>query len=83
MEIYLVRHTTPAINNGICYGQTDVDLNSEELLSTYIEGTASGFEEMGSMLKRVDATNSNGTIDLNDPDFEEFETDTITVEEVE
>ena len=29
MEIYLVRHTTPAIKKGVCYGQTDVDLNSD------------------------------------------------------
>lgn len=29
MEIYLIRHTTPAIAKGICYGQSDleVDLN--------------------------------------------------------
>ena len=27
MEIYLIRHTTPSIKKGICYGQTDVDLN--------------------------------------------------------
>ena len=26
MEIFLVRHTTPAIEKGICYGQTDLDL---------------------------------------------------------
>jgi alpha-ribazole phosphatase len=26
MEIYLIRHTTPAIEKGICYGQTDVAL---------------------------------------------------------
>jgi len=26
MDIYLVRHTTPAIEKGICYGQTDLDL---------------------------------------------------------
>ncbi|MGD0958915.1 MAG: alpha-ribazole phosphatase [Methylomonas sp.] len=26
MEIYLVRHTAPAIPPGICYGQTDIDL---------------------------------------------------------
>ena len=29
MEIYLIRHTTPSIKKGICYGQTDVDLNSD------------------------------------------------------
>jgi alpha-ribazole phosphatase len=26
MEIFLIRHTTPAIEKGICYGQTDVPL---------------------------------------------------------
>ncbi|WP_378188337.1 alpha-ribazole phosphatase [Aquimarina sp. W85] len=28
MEIYLIRHTTPAIDKGICYGQTDLDLTN-------------------------------------------------------
>jgi alpha-ribazole phosphatase len=26
MEIYLVRHTTPEVASGICYGQTDLDV---------------------------------------------------------
>lgn len=26
MEVYLVRHTTPLIGKGICYGQTDLNL---------------------------------------------------------
>lgn len=26
MEIYLIRHTTPEIEKGICYGQTDIPL---------------------------------------------------------
>ena len=26
MEIYLIRHTTPLIEKGICYGQTDLDV---------------------------------------------------------
>ena len=26
MEIYLIRHTTPLIDKGICYGQTDLDI---------------------------------------------------------
>lgn len=25
MEIYLVRHTTPAVEKGVCYGQADID----------------------------------------------------------
>jgi alpha-ribazole phosphatase len=28
MEIYLIRHTTPAIDKGICYGQSDVDVTN-------------------------------------------------------
>jgi len=27
MEIYLIRHTTPKIEKGICYGQSDLELN--------------------------------------------------------
>lgn len=26
MEIYLIRHTTPAVEKGICYGQADLDV---------------------------------------------------------
>jgi len=26
MEIYLIRHTTPAIPKGVCYGQSDIDV---------------------------------------------------------
>jgi alpha-ribazole phosphatase len=26
MEIYLIRHTTPLVDRGICYGQTDLDV---------------------------------------------------------
>ena len=37
MEIYLVRHTTPNINNGICYGQTDVDLNFDTFESEFCD----------------------------------------------
>src|SRR5271170_2762307 len=25
-DIYLIRHTTPAVAKGICYGQTDLDV---------------------------------------------------------
>ncbi|MCZ2102171.1 MAG: alpha-ribazole phosphatase [Chitinophagales bacterium] len=27
MEIYLIRHTTPIVDKGICYGQTDLDIH--------------------------------------------------------
>jgi alpha-ribazole phosphatase len=27
MEIYLIRHTTPKVGKGICYGQTDLDID--------------------------------------------------------
>ena len=26
MEIYLIRHTTPKIDKGVCYGQSDIEL---------------------------------------------------------
>jgi alpha-ribazole phosphatase len=26
MEIFLIRHTTPAVEKGVCYGQTDLDV---------------------------------------------------------
>lgn len=29
MEIYLVRHTTPLIEKGICYGQSDLDITDK------------------------------------------------------
>ena len=32
MEIYLIRHTTPDIEKGICYGQTDVPLLADHKL---------------------------------------------------
>ncbi|MBI1835846.1 MAG: alpha-ribazole phosphatase [Flavobacteriia bacterium] len=41
MEIYLIRHTKPEIEKGICYGQTDIPLASsfedeiEEILKKY------------------------------------------------
>ncbi|MEP7319321.1 MAG: alpha-ribazole phosphatase family protein [Panacibacter sp.] len=28
MEIYLIRHTTPAVEKGICYGQSDLDVTA-------------------------------------------------------
>lgn len=34
MEIYLIRHTTPKVDKGVCYGQSDLELSdtfSEEL----------------------------------------------------
>ena len=29
MEIYLIRHTTPKIDEGICYGQTDLEVTTD------------------------------------------------------
>ncbi|WP_194768826.1 alpha-ribazole phosphatase [Tamlana sp. I1] len=31
MEIYLIRHTTPEVEKGICYGQSDLDLVENHL----------------------------------------------------
>ncbi|MFN5333749.1 MAG: alpha-ribazole phosphatase family protein [Bacteroidota bacterium] len=38
MEIYLIRHTKPAIDTGICYGQADIDV-------------AESFEEEAALIK--------------------------------
>ena len=27
MEIYLIRHTKPKVGKGICYGQTDLEID--------------------------------------------------------
>jgi alpha-ribazole phosphatase len=34
MEIYLVRHTKPAIDKDVCYGQTDVSIDTNEFEAT-------------------------------------------------
>ena|SRR5687768_5541919 len=43
MEIFLIRHTKPAIAAGICYGQTDIDLaesfrEEAEIIAKYLPG---------------------------------------------
>ena len=56
MEIYLIRHTTPDIEKGICYGQSDLDLKSNyaeafEAVSNQIQ-TKKDFKVISSPLKR-------------------------------
>jgi len=36
MEIYLIRHTTPAVAKGVCYGQTDLDITDTMLAEAAI-----------------------------------------------
>jgi alpha-ribazole phosphatase len=41
MEIYLIRHTTPDVAKGVCYGQSDLDVTATfaaeaELIRTYL-----------------------------------------------
>lgn len=42
MEIYLIRHTTPAIEKGICYGQSNLDVAStfEEEVSVILKSVS-------------------------------------------
>lgn len=47
MEIIFIRHTTPNIQKGICYGQTDLDI------------TASFSDEVKTILEKEDFSNSN------------------------
>ena len=51
MELYLIRHTKPHIEEGICYGQTDLPLSS---------GFQRDFDRIKSLLpKTIDATFSS------------------------
>jgi len=56
MEIYLIRHTTPDIEKGICYGQSDLDLkpNYAEEFETVLKKiqTKKNFIVISSPLKR-------------------------------
>jgi alpha-ribazole phosphatase len=36
MDLYLIRHTTPAVAKGICYGQTDLDVTDSFLAEAAI-----------------------------------------------
>ncbi len=56
MEIYLIRHTTPKIEKGICYGQSDLDLvdgyeTEFKDIAKQIPNTG-GFKVISSPLKR-------------------------------
>jgi len=46
MEIYLIRHTTPKVEKGICYGQSDIDVQDS-------------FEEESEVIKKQVLINSN------------------------
>lgn len=48
MAIYLIRHTTPDIEKGICYGQTDL-----ELASTYQEEFKAVLKQLPKQIDRV------------------------------
>ena len=55
MEVYFIRHTTPLIAKGICYGQTDLELAStfQEEYSGVLKQLPSTFETVySSPLKR-------------------------------
>jgi len=48
MEIYLIRHTTPAVERGICYGQTDIDVTA-----TFEEEAAAIKKHISSSIQKV------------------------------
>ena len=57
MDIYLVRHTTPKISKGICYGQSDLDLvdnYSEEFKVVHNKIPENNYKVISSPLKRCD-----------------------------
>ena len=55
MEIYLIRHSKVVVDNGICYGQSDVELDGSylETLRVYEQRLPDGFDQVySSPLKR-------------------------------
>jgi len=55
MDIYLVRHTTPQIEKGICYGQSDLDLvedHLEEFKTVSSKIPENNYQVISSPLKR-------------------------------
>ena len=48
MEIYLVRHTTPDVAKGICYGQADIDVTATFLAE------AAGHNDLLAQLDQLD-----------------------------
>lgn len=57
MEIYLIRHTTPKIEKGICYGQTDLELSesyTKEFKTIHKTIPKGNYKVYSSPLKRCD-----------------------------
>lgn len=55
MEIYLIRHTTPEVDKGVCYGQADLELKSSYIseFEKIIEQIPADFDALySSPLKR-------------------------------
>lgn len=93
MEIYLIRHTTPKIEKGICYGQTDLDLRETfldelDIVKSKLIDLDSSFIVYSSPLKRcrllADKLSIEPTLvddrlmELNFGDWEMKEWDTIS-----
>jgi len=71
MEVYLIRHTTPKISKGICYGQTDLEIDDtsfEQELKFVLKNIPNDIEKyFSSPLKRckqlAEKLNANYSID--------------------
>lgn len=73
MEIYLIRHTTPKVEKGICYGQADLDITetfSEEVEAIKPHLPSEGIKVYSSPLQRckklADALFEGLDIDVHD-----------------
>lgn len=77
MEIYLVRHTSPEIAKGICYGQLDLDLSSQgqaEIQEIALPHSLKGFQLISSPLKRCTAIPQSLGLDYStDPRLMEYD----------
>ena len=95
MEIYLIRHTTPDIEKGICYGQSDIDLkdNFEQEIKDTLHQIPSQFDLVYSsplkrclkLAKRIqkDILIDDRLIELNFGDWELKKWDDIPNHEIE
>lgn len=97
MEIYLIRHTTPLIEKGICYGQTDLDITDtflEEVSMIQPHLPSTNIKVYSSPLQRckklADALFANATIqcdaslmELNCGDWEMQKWDEIPKQEIQ
>lgn len=83
MEVYLIRHTSPKVEKGICYGQTDIPLlenftqeaekvikNLPDQFDTIFTSPSSRCKELAKMLSGKELILDNRLMEMNFGDWE-------------